>query len=123
MLKTTTLTCIICPNGCELQVDQAEDDAIQSICGATCRRGEDYARQEMTRPSRTISTSVLLEGGELPLASVRLTAPVPREKIFEVMAEIGKCTLHAPVSIGQVVIHDVLGLNADVIVTKSISPK
>ena len=56
----------------------------------------------------------------LPLASVRLTAPIPKGRIFDAMAEIRKCTLTAPVESGTVVIHNLLGCDTDVIVTKDI---
>ena len=113
-------TCIICPNGCEISVDLGENGEILSIEGQTCKKGEDYVRQELTHPVRTIATSVLVKGGELPLDSVRLDAPVPKEMIFDVMKEIRKVVLEAPVAIGQVVIENVLGTGANVVVTKNV---
>ena len=107
-------TCIICPNGCEIQVRQS------SITGAACPRGEEYVRQELTDPRRNIATSVLVEGGELPLASERLTSPIPKGMIFKAMEEIKKVHLKAPVQAGTVVIHQLLGQEADVIVTRDV---
>ena len=77
-------------------------------------------KQELTDPKRNIATSVLVEGGESPLASVRLTAPIPKARIFDAMDEIRKCRLAAPVKAGTVVIKGILGLDADVIVTKNV---
>lgn len=77
-------------------------------------------KQELTDPKRNIATSVLVERGELPLASVRLTAPIPKARIFDAMDEIRKCRLTAPVKAGTVVIKGILGLDADVIVTKNV---
>lgn len=117
-------TCIICPNGCEIAADieKKEDGSrqIRSIEGAACPKGRAYVEQELTNPQRNIATSVLVEQGVLPLASVRLTAPIPKDKIFDAMAEIRKCCLKAPVKAGTIVIHGLLGLDADVIVTKSV---
>ena len=119
---TREFTCIICPNGCEISADyeiQADQSVvIHSLEGATCKRGAEYVKQELTDPN--IATSVLVEGGELPLASVRLTAPIPKARIFDAMAEIRKCRLTAPVKAGTVVIKGILGLDADVIVTKNV---
>ncbi len=112
-------TCILCPNGCEIEAEY-EDGNIQKLEGNLCPKGKDYVTQELVSPMRNIATSVLLEGGELPLASVRLDRPIPKGRIFEVMEEIKKQRLHAPVAIGDVVIHDVLGTGADVIVTKNV---
>ncbi|QNK41029.1 DUF1667 domain-containing protein [Caproicibacter fermentans] len=118
MLKK--FVCIICPNGCEISAE-LEEGRIISVQGAGCSRGQEYVRQELINPVRNIASSVLLEGGALPLASVRLSNPVPKSRIFDVMDEIKKAKLTAPVSIGQTVIHNVLGLGSDVIVTKNIS--
>ena len=116
------MTCIVCPNGCDLEI-QVEDGKVLSVKGALCRRGEAYAEQEITDPRRNIPTSVLVDGGELPLASVRLTAPIPEARIFDAVNEIKKVTLTAPVEAGTVVIEKLLGTEADVIVTKSVPAK
>ena len=120
-------TCIVCPNGCDIAADYevAEGGAVEvrSIEGQTCSRGAEYVRQELTAPRRTIASSVLVRGGELPLASVRLTAPIPKAKIFDAMREIKKLTVDAPVEAGTVLIPNLLGLGADVAVTKSVARK
>lgn len=114
------MTCIVCPNGCDIEVETAPDGAILSIEGQTCRRGEAFARQEILDPQRTISSSVRLTGGELPLVSVRLNRPVPKARIPEVMDVIRTLTLSAPTHIGDIALPNVLGLDADLIVTKNV---
>ena len=116
-------TCIICPNGCEITVELDGEGVIKSVEGHTCKKGEEYVRQELTHPVRTIATSVLVKGGELPLASVRVDAPIPKEHIFDAMEEIRKVSLEAPTKIGQVVIENLLGTGANVIVTKNVKRK
>jgi len=96
---------------------------VETLSGAACPKGESYVRQELTNPRRAIATSVPVDGGELPLVSVRLTAPIPKGEIFAVMAEINKRRVAAPTHIGQVLIPDVLGLGSDVIVTKNVPAK
>lgn len=115
-------TCIICPNGCDIMAE-IEDGKILSLEGAACNRGHEYVNQELTNPHRNIASSILLEGGVLPLVSVRLSRPIPKEKIFEVMAVIKKTRLQAPVSTGQVAIANILGLGSDVIITKEVMSK
>lgn len=112
-------TCIICPNGCDIEA-RIEDGKLLTVEGALCPKGEAYVKQELINPQRTISTSVLVRGGVLPLASVRLTAPVPRERLRDVMDEIKKISLDAPVAAGTVVIKNIMGFDSDVIVTKSV---
>lgn len=112
-------TCIVCPNGCDITAD-FENGEIRSVAGAACDRGEAYVRQELTDPRRTIASSAVVRGGTLPLASVRLDAPVPKDRIFDVMDAIRKIELTAPVRIGDIAIADVLGLGCNVVVTKNI---
>ncbi|WP_434131182.1 DUF1667 domain-containing protein [Sporomusa sphaeroides] len=115
-------TCIICPNGCELAVE-IEGTEIIAIEGAACSKGTDYVRQELVDPRRNIATSVLVANGDIPLVSVRLSNPIPKAEIFAVVNEIKKVKLTAPVMLGQVIIKNVLGLNADVIATKQVGVK
>ena len=129
-----TITCIICPNGCLLSADVSGPRVIDSpvtgagcprvidspVTGAGCPRGEAYFIQEITDPRRTLTSSVLVKGGELPLCSVRLTDPVPIARIPDVMKEIRKMKVEAPLESGTVLIRDVLGLGSDVITTKTI---
>ena len=118
-------TCIVCPNGCTITAEaEARGDgtyAVRSVQGAACPRGTAYVEQELTAPRRTIATSVPVKGGELPLASVRLSAPIPKKDIFRAMEEIRKVSRKAPVHIGDVVISHLLGTDADVIVTKNVN--
>ncbi len=119
---TRSFTCIICPNGCELQAEY-EAGCVRHVSGNLCPKGVDYVTQELTDPRRTIASSVRVTGGVLPLASVRLTAPVPKARIFDVMAAINAVTVAAPVRIGQVLIPNVLGLGSDVIVSKNVDAR
>ena len=119
------LTCIVCPNGCDLHIayeKSAETIEVLSVEGALCKRGETYARQELIAPKRSIASSVLV-GGELPLVSVRTKGVIPKNMIFPVMKEIRKTVVKAPVEEGSVLIPDVLGLGIDVIATKRVEKK
>ena len=115
-------TCIMCPLGCSLEVTE-ENGQVLEVKGNTCPKGREYAVQEVTAPMRNIASSIRIEGGELPLASVRLTAPIPKGEIFAAMEAMKRCVLTAPVEAGTVVISHLLGYEADVIVTKSVGEK
>ena len=113
-------TCIVCPNGCDIEVEINDAKQVEKVTGNLCPKGEEYVRQEIVDPRRTIASSVLGEGGSLPLASVRTTQAIPKDKIFEVMEAIKKVTVQAPIQAGTVVIANVLGLGSDVIVTRTV---
>ena len=80
---TKTFTCIVCPNGCEITVEQ-EGEAYR-VSGESCPRGRTYVMQEMTDPQRTIATSMRVEGGEADLCSVRLARPIPKARIMDAL--------------------------------------
>lgn len=108
------LICIKCPKGCKLAVT-LEEDAIIKIEGNTCPRGEEYARKEITAPTRMVTGTVKLSGSDMSVMPVRLSREIPKEKIFAVMGEIQKCHVQAPVRIGDVLIGNVCGLGVDVV--------
>ena len=114
-----TFTCIVCPNGCEIEAEY-EGTEVLTVTGNLCPKGKTYVTQELVDPRRTMATSIRVTGGTLPLASVRLTQPVPKDRIFDVMRAVNAVTLDAPTHIGDVVIKNILGLDSDVIVTKNI---
>lgn len=109
------LTCIICPRGCHLVIDENNN-----VTGNTCIRGKNYAISEVTCPMRTITSSIRVTNKEDQLVSVKTSGPVPKEKMFEVMKTINKTTTVAPTKIGDVVVHNLLNLNVDLVITKNI---
>lgn len=115
-------TCIICPNGCDLSAT-VEGYKLLSLEGALCDKGRNYVIQELTAPQRTIASTVLVESGTSDQVSVRLTKPVPRERIFDLMNEIRSLRVEAPLEIGQIILKNVLGLDSDIIVTDHVPRK
>lgn len=112
-------TCIVCPNGCEIEVD-LNDKNINKIEGALCKKGKEYVTQELTNPQRNIATSVKVLNGNLELVSVRLNSNIPKDKIFDVMEEIKKIEVEAPIKIGDIIEKNILNLNVDLIATRNI---
>ena len=113
---TRTFTCILCPNGCEITVTH-ENGVISACEGHQCKNGRKYVEQELTDPRRTIASSVLVTGGVRPLASVRLTAPIPRDLIIKVMDQIKLICLPAPVEPGTVLMENIFGTGSNLITT------
>ena len=115
---TDGLTCILCPVGCELDVDRAGDDL--EVMGNQCEKGIGFAEEEILHPMRNLATSVPLLGTVSRMVSVRLSGPVPRDKIFPVLAEIAGLRPEPPICRGLVLIQNVLGTGADVIATRTV---
>lgn len=112
----TKLTCIVCPNGCELSVDEKTLE----VSGNKCPRGKQFAIDELTSPKRTICSSVKTIFEDTPVVSVRVSKDIPKDKIFDVMKEINKVVVDKRLGIGDVVIANVLNLGVDIIVTSNI---
>ena len=113
------LTCIGCPMGCQLTVNI--DGGNMTVSGNTCKRGEDYARKELTHPTRIVTGIVNVEGGDLAVVSVKTAADIPKESIFVCLDEIRKSSVKAPVKIGDVIIENVADTGVNVIATKNIN--
>jgi len=111
------LICIVCPKGCHLRVDEANGYA---VTGNACPRGEEYGRNEMTNPTRVLTSVVRIDGAEYPCCPVRTNGPVPKHKIFAVMQSLRSVRLQSPVEIGQVVVENVCDTGADWIVTRDL---
>ena len=110
------LTCVACPLGCPVTVEYTETEII-SVTGNTCKRGEAYAKTELTNPTRSLTTTVKVNGGILPVVPVKSSIPVPKTKLFDCMNIINSVTVDAPVKIGQIIIENILDTGADIIAT------
>lgn len=108
------LTCIICPIGCSLEVD-IENGAVKKVKGNTCPRGKKYAETECISPMRTVTTTVRCDDGSV--LPVKTDAPIPKEKMFELMEIVNNTVAHLPISLGDVIIEDVFGCN--IVATKN----
>jgi|LAHS01.1.fsa_nt_gb CxxC motif-containing protein len=109
------LICINCPRGCHLTVD----DQLLTVKGNFCPRGAAYGKQEVTNPTRTVTSTVRISGAELPLCPVKTAQPIPKGKMSDIMVSINKITLTAPVHIGDVVIPNVCGTGIAVVATRN----
>ena len=119
-MENIELTCINCPMGCRITV-ALEGNEILSVTGNTCKRGEVYARNEVTSPVRIVTTTIKVKDGVADRVSCKTKAPVPKSKIFEVMAAIDKAECTAPVKIGDVLIEDCAGTGIPVVATKAVA--
>lgn len=112
------LVCVSCPLGCSIEVE-LENGEVVSVTGNTCKRGDAYARSEVTHPVRSLTSTVKVEGGIHPVVPVKSNAPVPKEKMFDCMKVINGATVKAPVKIGDVVIENILGLGVNIVATNN----
>ncbi|MDE6583526.1 MAG: DUF1667 domain-containing protein [Clostridia bacterium] len=112
-MEERKMICIMCPMGCELTVKKVGDDL--QVSGNTCMRGVTFAKEEITNPKRVVTTLVKTSGG---VKSCKTTKPIPKSLMFDCVKEIEKLKIDK-VKFGQIIIKNVLGTDADVIVTSN----
>ena len=117
-----TMTCIECPQGCQLSVD-LDGARVISVTGHKCPRGEKYSRQEIEAPMRTLTTAVLTKGLELRMLPVRTNKPIPKGKLFDAMEAVKRITLTSPVKAGSVIAENFLGLGVDLVSVRELGKK
>jgi len=118
-MEKRELICIGCHMGCPVTVE-LDGGEIASVTGYTCKRGDVYARKEVTNPTRIVTSTVKVAGGTADMVSVKTRDDVPKGKIFECVQALKGVTIQAPVHIGDVVVANVAGTGVDIIATKGV---
>ncbi len=113
------LVCIVCPNGCEIEV-RLDGGKIKSIQGNLCPRGIDYVRKELLSPQRNIASTIEVSGGVIPLVSVKSSKEVPKNRIMDVMDAIAGVRVRAPIKVGDILVEDAAGTGVDILATKNV---
>jgi CxxC motif-containing protein len=108
MSHVENFTCIGCPIGCPLQLTHEGNEIIE-IHGNECNRGAKYARQEFIDPRRALSTTVAIEGARWKRLPVKVTGPIPKDRVMEAARIIHGLSVKAPVSRGQILLTALLG--------------
>lgn len=109
------LICITCPRGCHLIVDDNFN-----VTGNLCPRGSIYAKNEITHPVRTLTSTCVIKSINETRLSVKSNQPMPKELIFDAINEINKVIVSAPIKIGDIIIKNVCNSGIDIIATKNI---
>lgn len=121
-MKERMLTCIGCPMGCQLTVTM-EGNEVLSVEGNICPRGDIYARKEVTNPTRIVTSTIAITGGDKERISCKTAADIPKEKMFDVMKEINHTVVMAPKKRGDILIENAAGTGVSVIATRDIAIK
>jgi CxxC motif-containing protein len=141
-----TLTCIVCPMGCSLAVEEGSPGAdgfpALTVTGNRCPRGAVYAREEIRAPRRIVTATCGVRGegppggdggaggedaakwtlgSEIPRRlPVKTTIPCPREKIPALLADIYRTEVSLPVTSGDTVLSDWQGSGIGVVAVRTL---
>jgi CxxC motif-containing protein len=97
---------------------EVEGGIVSAVTGQSCKRGEDYARKEVTNPRRIVTSTVPLLGGYPAVLPVKTAGDIPKDKIFACMRELKSIKLTAPIKTGDVVVKNIAGTGVDVVATR-----
>lgn len=119
MRETRELICIGCPMGCPVTVT-LDSGEVLSIEGNTCKRGDDYARREVVSPTRMLTTTVPVIGGECATVPVKTSGEVPKQRLLDCARALRDVKLAAPVKAGDVILSNILDTGVDVIALRDV---
>ena len=104
-----------------MDIDEKDGDLV--FPKGICRRGQEYARQELYNPCRVLTTTVPIRDGEIAMLPVRSSQAIPMAKLIEAMQQIANIEEKAPVKIGNVICRDIAGTGVSLIACRTISAK
>ena len=110
------LTCIVCPMGCALEVNVEE----KSVTGNTCKRGAIYGIEEVTHPTRVITSTVKVESEIIPMLPVKTEKPLPKELNFKCIEALKSIKVKAPIHVGDIIAKDILGTGVNIVATRTL---
>lgn len=122
MKKQEQFTCIGCPIGCSLLVTMHDEDNIE-VENNLCAIGDRYGRKEIVFPVRMVTSSVVVEGGDVSLVSIKTDQEIDKSKMLEVAAALKGVVVKAPVHIGQVIVENILGTGVNMVATREVLAK
>jgi CxxC motif-containing protein len=124
-----SLTCIVCPIGCALSVEEGPEAAL-SIIGNRCPRGAVYAQEEIRAPRRVVTATCGIADAVSRIAGATINGPrrvpvktqqtCPRERINDLLADIYKTRVRLPVKAGDAVITDWQGSGINVVAVRDL---
>ena len=117
MNMTRNITCVTCPMGCGITVEINENGEVTSVSGNTCKRGETYAKNEVTNPQRSLATTVRVNDGVYNVVPCKSSAPLPKDKIFDCMKVINSIQAQAPVKLGDVLAENICSTGVNIVAT------
>ena len=119
MSNKRDLICIGCPLGCELQVDLI-GNIVTKVTGNSCMKGQLYAEKECTNPTRFLTSTIIVIGGNLSTVSIKTETAIPKDKIMECAKLLKDLKVKAPIKIGDVILSDIGGTGVNLVATKNI---
>lgn len=111
-------TCIACPVGCTLTVEQKEDELI--VTGNQCKRGKVFGENEYLHPMRMLTTTVKSVNGNITRIPVISNGEVPKDQLQKLVQELYKIEVKCPIKRGDIIMKNIKNTGVDIIATRTV---
>ena len=105
------LTCIECPRGCNLTID----DNLK-VTGNFCIRGQKYALDEISNPKRVVTSTIKIKSLEVVRLPVKTSMPISKKLMFTILKYLDNIQIKC----GDVIIKNICDSGANLIATRTI---
>jgi CxxC motif-containing protein len=118
-MPESEIICIGCPLGCRVTLKITNSGDITDLVGNQCKEGTKNVTAEYKAPVRVFTSTIFVDGDNR-LLPVRTDRPVPKHRLKEIMSAVADMRVKRPVKIGQEIVHNILGTNANLIASGKI---
>lgn len=109
-----TIICVQCPRSCPLAVDISKNE----VKGNSCKRGKEFALEEIVTTKRVVTTTVkVFNKKNYVMLPVKTNKKVDKDLIFKCMKVINKIKINTPIKLGNVIVYNILNTGANVVST------
>lgn len=112
-------TCIACPVGCSLRVENIIDEI--TVTGNQCKRGQIFGKNEYSHPMRMVTTTLKAVNGSMHRVPVISTGEVPKSQLRNIVKELYKIAVPCPIKRGDVIVENINGTGVNIIATRTIT--
>ena len=119
-MEIRNIICVTCPRGCPVEVT-LEDGKVTAVRGNSCKRGYEYAVNEVTAPVRMLTSTVRIKGGVIPMLPVKTAAPIPKGLLLKAMQDVNAVVVQAPVHVGDVVLKNIMNTGIDLVAARDVA--
>lgn len=116
-MEVRKMVCINCPLGCSLEVTIGDEI---KVSGNRCKRGREYALDEITDPRRIVTSTVKVNKGNRCLVSIKTDKEISKKLILDIMRIINSTEVKAPVKIGDIIIEHIMDTDVNIVATSNV---
>lgn len=117
-MRETELVCVNCPKGCKIKV-KLDGNEVIAVEGYSCDKGLNYAKQEVVRPMRVLTSTVKIIGADSRVLPVITDGEIPLDIWEESMEAIRKMEVLAPVSVNEIIAPNFLETGINLVAGRS----